>query len=228
MLVRTALKVVYIHKGKGPGAIKQAWLFEQLAAEQLEEGGEHPHVMLTDLEKCYDSIWREGLYFKLYAMGVRGKMLRNIKKWLESTEMYPVWNGVDCPRVSPKEGLKQGCVLSPILCAVFMSSWTAPRPNVQAPEWAEGLLRKTFSQGVQGSEMGWNSDVLGVVVPSLQFCDDATLLAKGREQMVALFTRYLHWCDKFRLTVNIGKCSATKLSAAMPKEERAEAGQWHG
>ena len=202
---------------KGSGAVEQAWLFEQLAAEQLEEEGEHPHVMLTDLEKCYDSIWREGLYFKLYAMGVRGRMLRNIKQWLESTEMYPVWNGVECPRVVPREGLKQGCVLSPILCAVFMSSWTAPRPSVEAPEWAEDLLQKTFSQGAQESGMGWQSGALGAVVPSLQFCDDATLLAKGKVQMVALFTRYLGWCDKFRLTVNIGKCSATKLSKPMPK-----------
>ena len=239
------VKVVYIHKGKGPlqeisgyrpislisciGKMYTAMLLaeiaakvgphigpaqgafrkgsgavEQLAAEQLEEDGEHPHVMLTDLEKCYDSIWREGLYFKLYAMGVRGKMLRNIKRWLESTEMHPVWNGVECPKVRPKEGLKQG-------------------PNVEAPGWAEGLLHKAFSQGTQGSEMGWESVALGGVVPSLQFCDDATLLAKGKGQTVALFTKYLKWCDKFRLTVNIGKCSATKLSAPMAAGAKAKA-----
>ena len=43
---------------------------------------------------------------------------------------------------------------------------------------------------------------MGVAVPSLKFCDDATLLAKGKGQMVALFEKYLQWCDKFRLTVN--------------------------
>ena len=33
----------------------------------------------------------------------------------------------------------------------------------------------------------------------------------------------LKWCDKFRLTVNIGKCSATKLSAPMATGAKAKA-----
>ena len=126
------------------------------------------------------------LHFKLCSMGVRGKMLRNTKRWLEleSTEMHPVRNGVECPKVSPKEGVKQGCVLSSILCVVFMSSWTAPRPDI------EELLHKTFFQGVQGSEMGSESVALGGVVPSLRFCRDATLLAREEGQTIALFTKY--------------------------------------
>jgi hypothetical protein len=48
------------------------------------------HVALTDLEKCYDNIWREGLYFILHSFGVRGAMLLNIKLWVESTVAFPV------------------------------------------------------------------------------------------------------------------------------------------
>jgi hypothetical protein len=29
---------------------------------------------LVDLEKAYDSIWREGLMVKLYNMGIKGKI----------------------------------------------------------------------------------------------------------------------------------------------------------
>ena len=73
--------------------------------------------MLTDLEKCYDTVWREGLYFLLYSYGVQGNMLRNIKNWVEDTRAIPEWNGTVGKPVTPKEGLKQGCCLSPILCA---------------------------------------------------------------------------------------------------------------
>ena len=68
---------------------------------------------LTDLEKCYDTVWREGLYFLLYSYGVQGDMLRNIKSWIENTRAIPEWNGTVGKGVTPREGLKQGCCLSP-------------------------------------------------------------------------------------------------------------------
>ena len=49
--------------------------------------------------------------------GVQGDMLRNIKSWIETTRAIPEWNGTVDKGVTPREGLKQGCCLSPILCA---------------------------------------------------------------------------------------------------------------
>ena len=53
------------------------------------------------------------------AIAVGQSFLLDIRAWLENTFMHPEWNGVTGPPVTPKEGLKQGCVLSPILCIVF-------------------------------------------------------------------------------------------------------------
>ena len=86
-------------------------------------------MALTDLEKCYDNIWRESLYFILHSFGVRGAMLLNIKLWVEGTVAYPVWNGVECPRVVPKEDPKQGCVLSPVLCVAFVAALTCDQSD---------------------------------------------------------------------------------------------------
>ena len=69
---------------------------KEMTREKVKAGGE-AHVALTDLEKCYDNIWREGLYFILHSFGVREDMLLNIKLWIESTVAFPVWNGVDTP-----------------------------------------------------------------------------------------------------------------------------------
>ena len=54
----------------------------------------------------------------LSSKGVEQSFLLDIRAWLENTVMHPEWNGVTGPPVTPKEGLKQGCVLSPILCIV--------------------------------------------------------------------------------------------------------------
>ena len=109
------------HQGtfqKGTGALEQAWLATQLLQERRAQGIE-THVALTDLEKCYDTVWREGLYFLLYNYSVQSNMLRNTNRWLEHTRAIPEWNGTVGKGVTPREGLKQGCCLSPILCATL-------------------------------------------------------------------------------------------------------------
>ena len=115
------------HQGafqKGMGALEQAWLATQLLQERREQRVE-THAALTNLEKCYDTVWREGLYFLLYNYGVQGDMLRNIKSWIENTRVIPEWNGIVGKGITPREGLKQGCCLSPTLFAAFMNAFTA-------------------------------------------------------------------------------------------------------
>ena len=85
----------------------------------------------------------------LSSMGVEQSFLLNIRAWLENTVMHPEWNGVTGPPVTPKEGLKQGCVLSHILCIVFMNSWSADLPNVPMHPWVLSLAKKAFSFGAR-------------------------------------------------------------------------------
>ena len=116
-------------------------------------------------------------------------MILNIKLWVESTVAYPVWNGVECPRVVPKEGLKQGCVLSPVLCVAFMAALTCDPPDTQCSPHLQQLRRKVFSQGFQGVQAGLRSELLQETVPCLQFVDDITLFADNKLEMVALFNQ---------------------------------------
>ena len=61
------------HQGafqKATGALEQAWMCMEMIREKVKAGGE-AHVALTDLEKCYANIWREGLYFILHSFRVQ-------------------------------------------------------------------------------------------------------------------------------------------------------------
>ena len=77
--------------------------------------------------------------------GLNFSMLLNIKLWVESTVAFPVWNGVRCPKVVPREGLKQGCVVSLVLCVAFMAALTCSVPNTHCSPHLEPLKKKTFS-----------------------------------------------------------------------------------
>ena len=82
-------------------------------------------------------------------MGVEQSFLLNTRAWLENTVMHTEWNEVGPLPVTPKEGLKQGCVLSLILCIVFMNSWSANLPNMPMHPWVLPLARKAFSFGAR-------------------------------------------------------------------------------
>ena len=49
--------------------------------------GENTVAILIDMEKAYDSVWREGLLYKLLNMGFVGR----IWQWLFRTEKLPVY-----------------------------------------------------------------------------------------------------------------------------------------
>ena len=212
------------HQGafqKGTGALEQAWLATQLLQERREQGIE-THAALTDLEKCYDTVWREGLYFLLYSYGVQGDMLRNIKRWIENTRAIPEWNGTVGKGVTPREGLKQGCCLSPILCAAFMNAFTADEPQGECHSSLVSLRQRAFRKGIQGKDWGIQSAFLEGKIACLQFVDDTTLFAHSKQEMVALFEQYSSFCRSYRINVNWSKCSVTVFCEQDAEELAAE------
>ena len=44
------------------------------------------YALFSDIQKAYDSVWHDGLWYKLWDMGVKGRMWRVIKKMYESSK----------------------------------------------------------------------------------------------------------------------------------------------
>ena len=83
-------------------------------------------------------------------------MLRNIKSWIENTRATPEWNGTVGKGVTPREGLKQGCCLSPILCATFMNAFTAnePQGDLECHPSLASLHQRVPRKEIQGKDWG--------------------------------------------------------------------------
>ena len=78
------------------------------------------YSFFLDIQKAYDSVWHDGLWYKLWDMGVKGKMWHVFKKMYESSESIVLLEGEKSDTFTIEQGVAQGCSLSPILFSVFI------------------------------------------------------------------------------------------------------------
>ena len=64
------------------------------------------------IQKAYDSVWHDGLWYKLWDMGVKGRMWRVIKKMYESSKSAVLLEGEKSDTFTIEQGVAQGCSLS--------------------------------------------------------------------------------------------------------------------
>lgn len=82
-------------------------------------------IVLLDIEKAFDSIWHDGLIFKLNSFGYPMYIQKLIKSFLaERTFVVSILNSFSSTKSIPA-GLPQGSVLSPTLYAIFTSDYFA-------------------------------------------------------------------------------------------------------
>ena len=78
-------------------------------------------MAFLDFKKAFPSVWREGLWGKMRGYGIEGKFLRLYGERLYSDVGARVRVGkVFSERFMIKEGLRQGCILSPTLFSLYI------------------------------------------------------------------------------------------------------------
>ena len=76
------------------------------------------YAFFLDVQKAHDTVWRNGLWLKLWDMGVKGRMWHVIYEASRSTVLL---EGEKSAMFSVEQGVVQGCSLSPILLSVFIN-----------------------------------------------------------------------------------------------------------
>uniref|UniRef100_A0A8C2KZI6 Uncharacterized protein n=1 Tax=Cyprinus carpio TaxID=7962 RepID=A0A8C2KZI6_CYPCA len=77
--------------------------------------------VFLDIEKAYDTVWKEGLMIKLYDAGVRGRMLNWIKDFLKERTIQVRVDGSMSSKENVENGTPQGSVISPVLFNVMIN-----------------------------------------------------------------------------------------------------------
>jgi len=141
-----------------------------------------------DIKKAYDTVWHDGLKAKLRRYGLHGRMFAAIAS-LYSAGESSLRLGAQLGEVDPfpvETGVRQGCVLSPILYSLFI--------NDLALE-----LKRAEALGI-GLPLG------NCRLCVLLYADDIVLLAQSEEEVSELMRIVGVYARQWRFEVNHAKC----------------------
>ena len=77
--------------------------------------------VFLDIEKAYDSMWKDGVLIKLHDAGIRGRMFYWIKDFLNNRSIQVRVGGELSMAASIENGTPQGSVISPVLFNVMIN-----------------------------------------------------------------------------------------------------------
>ena len=145
--------------------------------------GKKTYAFFLDVQKAYDTVWRNGLWVKMWELGVRGKMWRVIKETYRVSRSAVLLDGECSEAFDVQQGVAQGCSLSPILFSVFIN----------------GLLKEVEQAGL-GVELSDGSTIGGLL-----FADDFVGVSNSEEELQRLINVAHAYCCKWRLKANVSK-----------------------
>ena len=135
-----------------------------------------------DFKKAYDTIDRNLLFTKLHDIGIYGKMYQALLSIYKNVQCCVRVNNVCTEWFNVKFGLKQGCLLSPLLFNLYINDLAN--------------LLNSLSLGV---------DIDGENVCALLYADDLVLIASSEGDLQNLLHVLHTWTIENKMTVNLSK-----------------------
>ena len=118
------------------------------------------YICSLDAEKCFDTIWHEGLFYKLLDILPRSYWLF-LYKWYKSMECIVRWDGSSSQPFKVYRGTRQGSILSPSLFNVFINDLLIELSSCTAGVRLDRDLCNSFAYAD-------DITVFGLTVPDLQ------------------------------------------------------------
>ena len=141
-----------------------------------------------DLKQAFDSVWREGLWKKLFSVNINGKCLRLINNMYSDIKSCVRVGGACSNLFSCISGLRQGENLSPISFSQYLND-----------------LHDYFSGAgiLNGIEIPFNDDLYTYLkIFVLLYADDTVLLGDTENDLQNSLNLYQNYCDTWKLSVN--------------------------
>jgi len=158
---------------------------------QQQRRGEVLLLAFIDLRKAFDTAVRENLWKVLESMGFEGSLVailkalyNNHRRKVQTAKGLTNW--IECER-----GVKQGCVLSPLLFNIFLSE-----------------LGTRLGEGRKGVQLG------NARIPALFYADDIVLIAKNEWEMNEQLTTVVTFMEERGLGLNFAKTKIMRIGQA--------------
>ena len=131
-----------------------------------------------DIRKAYDTVFREGLWERMRDKGINGKMWRVVRNLYREVGSCVRLGEEKTEWFNLEVGLRQGCILSPILFSIFIDQ-----------------LAKEVKK-IGGAKYGQ------LVVSLLLFADDIVLVAENPRMLQKMLNVVYKYSKKYRFRFN--------------------------
>lgn len=85
--------------------------------------------VVFDIEKAFDKVWHDGLFFKMHKMKIPTKICEWIRSFLNERKFKIYINGQSSEEKKLVTGVPQGAILSPILFLIFINDIPTSSPK---------------------------------------------------------------------------------------------------
>ena len=144
------------------------------------------YALFIDFRKAFDSVNRELLWNKLQQkFGIQGSFLTLLKGLYNHVRSCVRVNGELTEWFDINSGVKQGCILSPILFSMFIND----------------LVTEINS-------LGKGVDITGDKASSLLYADDLVIFASNERDLQCMLDKIDAWCTKWGVAINPRKTKA--------------------
>ena len=177
---------------------------------RLQEIGRKAGVSLfmcfTYLQKAYDTVDRTFLWQVLTRIGVPPQMIAVLQQFHDGMRacLRPD-DGVCSDWFEVEQGLRQGCVLSPLLFNIFFAAvWTVV---LQRFSEDTAILAELVHLKEQPTSMGSEPAMDGVrrAVWGMLYADDACIVSRSPQGLAKMMEVIVEVCRPFALTVSAKK-----------------------
>ena len=135
-----------------------------------------------DFKKAYDSVNRFLLFKKLEGLGISSKMIRALRSLYNNVQSCIKLNGFLSGWFSVNNGLKQGCVISPLLFNIFIN------------DLIDAV--KKLNVGI---------DIGNEKICILLYADDVVFLSENENDLQKILNTLECWCCNNDINVNLEK-----------------------
>lgn len=148
--------------------------------------GNPAHIMFVDISNAFPSVNIKKLLTLMYSYEVDPKIVDYIESYYENLEYKAIISRNKSTKLKPwKQGLIQGCPMSPILFIIIMN-----------------YVTKTLSD-MYLSTYGYN--LFGIPIMFTAFLDDICIITNSAEGLETVFTEMKSMFEMFNLQINMDK-----------------------
>jgi exonuclease III len=202
------------------GALEALWTLNTVIDTEVSRPGKHHvYACFADTATAFDTVWRDGLYFILYSYGIRGKLLRLIKAWHDGATATGHWYTAESRRIQYSQGVRQGCVIAPLLYVCFVNPLVAKTHTLTGHSRPD-LAREAFSGGLNPQDgLKVRAHAVNVALSALLYVDDVCILAPDAASLQRNLTVYEKYARKWRYNLNPGKFHVVPFGKARTGDE---------